>query len=123
MFEYFTLILLCQFLGELFVISTGAPLPGPVVGMGLLFLFLVIKGGVPQKLESVGGFLLSNLSLLFVPAGVGVITHLSLLKADLVPLSVAIVISTILAIIVTAFSMAMFNKDDKLMQKGKLHHD
>lgn len=71
MLEYLTLILVCQLAGELVVTTIGAPLPGPVVGMVLLFLFLLLKGAVPEPLGQVSGALLNNLSLLFVPAGVG----------------------------------------------------
>ncbi|MEM7209713.1 MAG: CidA/LrgA family protein [Pseudomonadota bacterium] len=102
MIEYLTLILACQLAGELLISSTGAPLPGPVAGMILLFVFLVIKGGIPDVLGKVSDALLGNLSLLFVPAGVGVMSHLELLGTDAVPLSVALIVSTALTIIVTA---------------------
>ncbi len=71
MLEHLTLIFGCQLAGELIVAATGLPVPGPVCGMALLFAGLVIKGGLPAELARVGDALLGNLSLLFVPAGVG----------------------------------------------------
>ncbi len=110
MLENFTLILCCQLLGELAVSALTLPLPGPVVGMLLLFCLLVIRGFVPDGLGEVSDALLSSLSLLFVPAGVGVMLHFELLGAELIPLSVALVVSTLLTIAVTALVMVWFNK-------------
>lgn len=80
-------------------------MPGPVIGMALLFLGLLLKRGIPEDLGRVGDALLSNLSLLFVPAGVGVMLHAGLLGADWLPISVAVVVSTLLTIAVTAAVM------------------
>lgn len=110
MLEYFTLILVCQLIGEFAVSATGLPLPGPVVGMVLLFLYLLVKGAVPEQLSQVSGALLNNLSLLFVPAGVGVMAHFELLGNDVWPLSVALVVSTLLTVAVTALVMVQLNK-------------
>jgi len=105
MIEYITLILACQLAGEFISTSLNIPIPGPVIGMLLLFLFLVIKGEIPDQLEIVGVGLLSNLSLMFVPAGVGVMVHLQLLETDGPALLVSIVVSTALTIAVTAWLM------------------
>ena len=123
MLEYFTLILVCQLIGELTVTALDLPIPGPVLGMVLLFLFLVIKGHVPDSLGTVSASLLNHLSLLFVPAGVGVMVHIELLGADILPLSVALVASTILTIIVTAVLMVTLNKlktDEAESEKGSV---
>jgi len=108
--NYLTLIFACQLAGELLVTATGLPLPGPVIGMVLLFAFLVVRGrmsapGVPANLAAVGDGLLNHLSLLFVPAGVGVMTPLAFLEADWVALSPLIIGSSLLTIIVTAHAL------------------
>ncbi|MHA1598766.1 MAG: CidA/LrgA family protein [Alphaproteobacteria bacterium] len=105
MLTYLTLIFICQLLGELFVTATGLPIPGPVVGMALLFAGLLIKGAIPDDLGRVGDTLIENLSLLFIPAGVGVMLHVSLIGRDWLPISVALVVSTALTIVVTALVM------------------
>jgi putative effector of murein hydrolase LrgA (UPF0299 family) len=110
MLNYLTLIFSCQLAGEMMVTALRIPLPGPVLGMVLLFVFLLWKGDVPQELARVGDALLSNLSLLFVPAGVGVMAHFTLLRQDWVPLSVAIIGSTLVTIAVTAGAMVTINR-------------
>ncbi len=110
MLDALTLILCCQLAGELLVTATGLPIPGPVGGMALLFAGLVIRGGLPGDLATVADALLGNLSLLFVPAGVGVMLHLGLLEAEIVPISVALIVSTLITIAVTALMMQWFNQ-------------
>jgi len=119
MLEYLTFILACQLLGEFVVTSADIPFPGPVVGMVLLFAFLAIKGGVPEKLGRVTDTLLSNLSLLFVPAGVGVMLHFELLGADAVPLSIALLLSTLATIAVTACAMVLLNRLAAANRRGE----
>ena len=116
MLEALTIVLACQLAGELIVVGTGIPLPGPVVGMALLFAGLLIRGGVPEALGRVAGSLLDNLSLLFVPAGVGVMTHLSLLESEWLPISVSLLVSTLLTIAVTGLVMTFLIR---LRDKGK----
>lgn len=113
MLEYLTLILACQLAGEFAVNTAQVPFPGPVAGMILLFAFLMFKGEVPQALGDVTGALLNNLSLLFVPAGVGVMIHFELLGADALPISLALIVSTLLTIVVTALVMTALQKRDR----------
>ena len=110
MLEYLTLILACQLAGELAVNAAGVPFPGPVAGMLLLFALLLVRGEVPDNLGKVAGTLLNYLSLMFVPAGVGVMVHFELLGDDALPLSVALVVSTVLTVAVTALVMQMLNR-------------
>ncbi|MCR6630736.1 MAG: CidA/LrgA family protein [Magnetospirillum sp.] len=105
MLSYITVLLVCQLAGEVIARLAGLPVPGPVVGMLLLFAGLVVKGGVPEGLEKVGTFLLSHLSLLFIPAGVGIMVHLRLIAHEWLPITVALVISTALTIAVTGVVM------------------
>jgi putative effector of murein hydrolase LrgA (UPF0299 family) len=94
-----------QLVGEVLVRAVGAPVPGPVVGMLLLFLALRTRRRVPGALQRASQGLLGNLSLLFVPAGVGVIVHLQLLAADWWRLLIAIVASTLITLLATALVM------------------
>jgi holin-like protein len=110
MLEYLTLILACQLIGEFAVSTANIPFPGPVAGMILLFVFLLIKGEIPEDLGQVSAALLNNLSLMFVPAGVGVMVHFKLLGSDALPLSIALIASTLLTIAVTALVMMALNK-------------
>lgn len=99
-------LLLCQLVGEGFVAWAGLPIPGPVVGMALLFAALVLRGGVPENLGRVVDGLLAHLSLLFVPAGVGVMLHIAVIRQEWLAVSVALVASTVLTLVVTGLTMA-----------------
>jgi holin-like protein len=106
MLTAFTALLICQLLGEAAVRTLGLPIPGPVAGMALLFVALVIHGRVPDALDRVGSTLLSHLSLLFVPAGVGVITHLGRISGEPIALLLALGPATLTALVVTGWVMA-----------------
>jgi|GEM_PF-6838944 len=49
--KYIALLLLCQLIGEAFVVWTGLPVPGPVIGMALLFVGVALRGGIPEGLN------------------------------------------------------------------------
>lgn len=100
-----TLLLVYQLAGEAIVHFARLPVPGPVVGMLLLFLTLLGRGRAPEWLRSTCQALLAHLSLLFVPAGVGVMVHFQRLGAEWLPLAVALVASTVITIGVTALVM------------------
>ena len=111
MLTYLTLIFCCQLIGELLVSFTGLPVPGPVIGMLLLFTGLLLHGRLPEDLGRVADALITNLSLLFVPAGVGVMLHLQLLGNELVPISIALVASTLITIAVSGGMMLWLNRN------------
>ena len=110
MVEWITVLIVCQLAGEAFVAYTHVPIPGPVCGMALLFGALVWNGRVPDDLGKTADGLLSNLSLLFVPAGAGVMLHFKLLAGDWLPLGAALIASTLLTIAVTAWLMARLSR-------------
>ena len=97
-----TLLLLFQLAGEAIALYWALPVPGPVIGMAMLFLGLVLRGGPKPELRTAAQNLLQHLSLLFVPAGVGVMLHFRRMADEWLPISVALVASTFLAIAVTA---------------------
>lgn len=111
MLGYITLLLVCQLAGEVIARLASLPVPGPVLGMALLFAGLVVRGRVPPEMEVVGGSLLRYLSLLFVPAGVGVIVHLRLLAANLLPVAGAVTIGTLVTIALTGWLMQKLNRN------------
>jgi putative effector of murein hydrolase LrgA (UPF0299 family) len=106
MLEALTLILVCQLLGEAMVAATALPVPGPVLGMLLLLAWLFLRGGVPESVGRVADGLLAHLSLLFVPAGVGVLVHLERMRGQWVAIGAALVIGTLVTLAVTALTMA-----------------
>lgn len=97
-----TLLLIYQLIGEVAVQLLQLPLPGPVLGMLLLLVTLILRGEVSPSLRDTANRLLAHLSLLFVPAGVGVMVHATLITAEWLPIVAALVGSTALTIVVTA---------------------
>ena len=108
MLESLTLLLACQLVGEVVVRYVGLPIPGPVLGMVLLFVGLLIRRGVPAPLQQTATGLLSHLSLLFVPAGVGVMLHVARIQDAWLAFGAALVGSTLIAVAVTAAAMLIF---------------
>jgi holin-like protein len=104
------LLLLCQLVGEVVARSLSLPAPGPVIGLALLTLGLWVwnrrKPFTDEALASseVGRAatgLLGALSLLFVPAGVGVVQYLGLIREHGVALAMSLVVSTVLTLLAT----------------------
>lgn len=107
-----TAILLCQLLGEALARGFGLPAPGPVIGMALMLGLLALRPSLAPalpremangELESTSKTILAHLSLLFVPAGVGVVQNLDLIARHGLGLAIALVVSTVLALTTTAF--------------------
>ncbi|GAC1346086.1 MAG: CidA/LrgA family protein [Acetobacteraceae bacterium] len=98
-------LLVCQLAGELIARFLSLPIPGPVLGMVLLFLYLLVRhggeGDAPEPLLRTAEVLLGNLGLLFIPAGVGVVIYGPLLARDWAPISVAVLAGTLLGIAFT----------------------
>jgi putative effector of murein hydrolase LrgA (UPF0299 family) len=95
-------LLVLQSAGELLARALALPFPGPVVGMVLLLIALrwpLVREPVAQCAD----FLLSHLSLLFIPVGVGVMTHLHLLSTYGGRIALVIVLSTWAGLAVTAW--------------------
>lgn len=109
MLNAITLLLLFQLAGEAIRLFFAMPVPGPVIGMGLLFMALALRGGPSPELRSSAQNLLQHLSLLFVPAGVGVMLHLQRMTNEWLPLAVALVASTFITIAVTALVLRLLH--------------
>ena len=111
-------ILIFQLAGEVIQKGFELPLPGPVLGLILLLFSLVFtkKSINPNLVElrarlmTTSEKLLSYLSLLFVPIGVGVIMHLQLLEGQLLKIVFVIGLGTIMTMVFTAFIFAVFSK-------------
>lgn len=105
-----TVLVICQLAGEAVVRLFGLPLPGPVAGMVILFLGLLVRGRVPKSLDRVTRGILGNLGLLFVPASVGVMVQTDILVAEAVPIAVAVLVSTLLTIVVSGLLMQALDR-------------
>ena len=104
-----TILLVYQLIGEISVRYMQLPIPGPVLGMILLFLSLMFAKKVNTSLDTATTTLLSHFSLLFVPAGVGIMVHFERIENEWLPISVALLLSTLLTLICTAAIMWLVN--------------
>lgn len=132
----FTVLFVCQLVGEAIARALPFPLPGSVIGMLLLFASLMVRGqwlerqqqkafaasatelsqlevrqpvsGLPASLEHTAQQLLGYLPLLFVPAGVGVIQYLDRLLAEGPRLLLVLLLSTALALAWVALVLQRF---------------
>ena len=100
-----TVLLIYQLLGEVLVRSFKLPIPGPVVGMSFLFITLVMYKRVPLALETASTALLSHLSLLFIPAGVGLMLYFDALTQEWLPILVTLIASTLISMAIIALTM------------------
>ena len=91
------LLLALQLGGEVAARGLGLPIPGPVIGMAALFALLALVPALAGVVRPAAAGLLAHLSLLFVPAGVGVVGHLGTLSSDGVAIAAALVVSTVAA--------------------------
>lgn len=106
MILHLAVLLLFQLLGEVLTRAFGLILPGPVLGLVLLLAFFMIFPRAADAIRPSAQGLLSHLSLLFVPAGVGVVGHLDKLGSDGLGLLVALVVSTVTALAVGALTFS-----------------
>lgn len=102
-----SVLLVFQLLGEVIVLLLQWSVPGPVVGMFLLFVALMLRGMSGDSLQDSADALLGHLSLLFIPAGVGVMAHFDLIAAAWLPIAAALLLGTLLTMAVTAALMVV----------------
>jgi len=99
------ILMIFQCLGEATVFILKWNIPGSVVGMLLLFFALLASPRLMKKIEESSHHVLKHMSLFFIPAGVGIMVSASGIAQHWLALLLAIVISTLLTLAVTAASM------------------
>jgi len=114
-----SVILICQLIGEVIVRGLRLPLPGPVIGMALLFALLIARDRFTalargplrdNAVEETSKGMLAHLSLLFVPAGVGVVQNLDLLAQRGVAIALVLAASVVVTLLVTAGTFLLINR-------------
>jgi holin-like protein len=102
MIKGLVILLLYQGAGEVLARGLGSPVPGPVLGLVLLLITLLWRKQTDPDLQVVANGLTGHLGLLFVPAAVGVVSFLPLLKGHMLAILLALVLSVVLAMASTA---------------------
>jgi holin-like protein len=110
MINTFLTLLIFQTLGESLAYAFALPIPGPVIGMVLLFCYLLVKHDAAAKLAPITIEFLKHLSLLFVPAGVGIMVHAQRVATEWLPITVALAVSTTASLVVTALVLRWLQK-------------
>jgi holin-like protein len=105
MLKALAMLLVFQTAGEAGSYALSLPVPGPVMGMALLLGWLALRPSQVDDMRPTSSELLRHLSLLFVPAGVGVMLHAQRLADEGWAILIALVVSTVLALIVTAYTV------------------
>jgi holin-like protein len=105
MLSALTQLLLFQLAGEVIARALDLAIPGPVIGMLLLFLAISLRGGPDAALQTTSQNLLQHLSLLFVPAGTGIMIHLHRVADEWLALTLSLLISTLVTLVVTGLVM------------------
>jgi holin-like protein len=109
----FAILFGLQLVGEVLRQMLHLPLPGPLIGMVLLTVALVARGSagaaaeraVPSALLQLANGLITNMGLLFVPAGVGIIAEIGVLRREWLAILVGLLVSTVLGLAVTGLVM------------------
>lgn len=100
-----TTLFLFQLIGELLVQWLTLPVPGPLIGMVLLFCALLLRRAVPDALRETSGQLLQHLMLLFIPAVAGVMLHFERVGQEWLPFLAAGIVGAALTMAVTALTL------------------
>lgn len=97
-------LLICQLIGEIAARSLALPVPGPVIGLILLFALFVLRPAMADYVAPTTRTILSHLSLLFVPAGVGIVGNLQLLSQRWLAFAVILAGSTLIAMLASVLT-------------------
>jgi len=100
----------CLAVGELIVWLTGITIPSSIIGMLLLTALLQTKVVKLEWVKGMSDFLISNLGFFFVPPGVALMLYFDIIKAELLPIIVATLASTVIVLIVTGWTHQLFKK-------------
>ena len=107
MLNALAVLLVFQLIGEVIVQWLRLPLPGPLIGMLLLFAVLIVRRGIPDWLRDTATGMLQHLMLLFIPAVTGVIVYFEQLGDDWLAFVVAAIACTAISIVVTALTLRL----------------
>jgi holin-like protein len=99
-----TTLLVFQLIGEAIARGLALTIPGPVIGLALLALAIAVSGQFRKAVEPTALELLRHLSLLFVPAAVGIVQELPLLETEWLAIGSALIVSTVASLAVTALT-------------------
>lgn len=107
--------------GEFIAAVLPFPFPSSVISMIILFLLLMFKALRVEHVKNFTDFLLKNMSLFFIPAGVGIIEHYAVIKEILLPFLVICIVTTVITFAATAFTIRGVTALQNKISGGKRH--
>lgn len=121
--KQFGIILLISFLGEALNAVLPFPIPGSIYGMVLLLIGLMLHWIPLSAVHETGNFLIELMPLMFIPAGVGLMTSFSVLRPVCIPVLVITFVSTVLVMAacgrITQFSIRHRRQNENRLDKGE----
>lgn len=96
----FAALAACQIAGGLISQHLRLPVPGTVIGLLIMLAALSLLRRVPSALREVADFLLKHLNLFYIPAAIGIMAHVALVRQDILPILAALFGSTFLSLII-----------------------
>ncbi|MDE6314640.1 MAG: CidA/LrgA family protein [Lachnospiraceae bacterium] len=94
--KQFFIILSISCVGEILNMFLPLPIPASIYGMVLLFVLLYTGILKLEDIKDTGMFLIEIMPVMFIPAGVGLMSSWGVLKPVLIPVSIITIVSTIL---------------------------
>lgn len=110
-------LVLCQLLGTVLNVLLLPMLPGPIIGMLLLFVFLMVRGEVGESLSVASSSLLKYLPLILVPPAVGVMAYANDIAADFWSVAGALLLSLLVSVAFAGWLM------QKLIERQQRRED
>lgn len=107
--QLLTILIIC-IVGEVLNKVVHIPLPGSIIGMILLFVLLLLGIIKLKMIEDISKFLLDHLAFFFIPAGVGLIAYVGILKKNLLPILVICFVTTFLVMIITGWTVQIIKR-------------
>ncbi|MGH1569414.1 CidA/LrgA family protein [Methylobacterium sp. P31] len=105
-------------LGEILTRLDLVPVPGPVTGLVLLYLDLLWHKSLPDDLGRLADRMLAVFGLLFVPAGVGVVAHADVLRAEFLPIVAAVIGGTVVTLLATVAALGLARSWTRRRKRG-----
>lgn len=118
MIQSLAILLLLQLCGEALARWLKLPLPGSLVGMMLLLLVLLLRKKVGQDLQQTSQAMLQNLMLLFIPLIAGIVAYTDYIRSQWWPFIVACIAGTIIAQLVTAWTLRWMLQRGQVSRQG-----
>lgn len=119
--QEFLIIILVSFVGELLNLLIPLPIPASVYGLVIMFSLLALKIIKLENVKTTSKFLIEIMPLMFIPAGVGLMTSFASLKPILLEVTIITIITTILVMVVTGVIADLLVKNKA--KKGGLENE